>query len=37
MIQERLGWEPSISLHDGLEHTYRWIYDQEAALLAVTP
>jgi nucleoside-diphosphate-sugar epimerase len=25
------GWEPSISLHDGLEKTYGWIYDQLAA------
>ena len=25
MIQERLGWEPSIRLRDGLEKTYRWI------------
>jgi GDP-D-mannose 3',5'-epimerase len=32
MIQERLGWEPSISLHDGLEKTYAWIFDQAAAL-----
>jgi GDP-D-mannose 3',5'-epimerase len=28
LILERLGWEPSISLHDGMERTYRWIYDQ---------
>jgi GDP-D-mannose 3', 5'-epimerase len=28
MIVERLGWEPSISLATGLEHTYRWVYDQ---------
>ena len=28
MIQERLGWEPSITLRDGLERTYRWIYNQ---------
>jgi nucleoside-diphosphate-sugar epimerase len=28
LIQKLLGWEPSISLHDGLEKTYRWIYDQ---------
>jgi GDP-D-mannose 3',5'-epimerase len=32
MILERLGWEPSISLRDGLETTYAWIYDQVAAL-----
>ena len=25
------GWEPSISLRDGLEKTYGWIYDQLAA------
>ncbi len=28
LIRERLGWEPSISLADGLERTYAWIYDQ---------
>jgi GDP-D-mannose 3',5'-epimerase len=27
LILERLMWEPSISLRDGLERTYRWIYD----------
>jgi GDP-D-mannose 3', 5'-epimerase len=27
-IVERLGWEPRISLEDGLEKTYAWIYDQ---------
>jgi GDP-D-mannose 3',5'-epimerase len=27
MIQQRLGWEPSIRLRDGMERTYRWIYD----------
>jgi nucleoside-diphosphate-sugar epimerase len=32
MILERLGWEPSISLRAGLEQTYRWIYDEVAAL-----
>ena len=29
-IRETLGWEPSISLLDGLEKTYAWIYDQMA-------
>jgi nucleoside-diphosphate-sugar epimerase len=32
MIRERLGWEPPTQLQDGLERTYRWIYDQVAAL-----
>jgi GDP-D-mannose 3',5'-epimerase len=27
LIMEKLGWEPSIALRDGLEATYRWIYD----------
>ncbi len=31
LILERLGWEPSISLRDGLEQTYRWVYDQMTA------
>jgi GDP-D-mannose 3',5'-epimerase len=31
MIRRLLGWEPSICLEDGLEKTYRWIYDQMAA------
>ena len=31
LIQEIYGWEPSIRLADGLERTYRWIYDQLAA------
>lgn len=30
LIQKLLGWEPSISLRDGLEKTYRWIYDDIA-------
>ena len=25
LIQERLGWEPSISLRDGMRKTYDWI------------
>lgn len=28
MFREIYGWEPSISLHDGLERTYGWIHDQ---------
>jgi nucleoside-diphosphate-sugar epimerase len=35
MIRDRLGWEASISLHDGLERTYGWIYDQLASRRAV--
>jgi nucleoside-diphosphate-sugar epimerase len=28
LIKEKLGWAPSISLEDGMERTYRWVYDQ---------
>jgi nucleoside-diphosphate-sugar epimerase len=28
LILEQLGWEPSISLEEGLEKTYHWIHDQ---------
>jgi GDP-D-mannose 3',5'-epimerase len=28
LISERLGWAPQIPLRDGMEQTYRWIYDQ---------
>jgi GDP-D-mannose 3', 5'-epimerase len=30
LIQERVGWEPSVSLATGLEATYKWIWDQMA-------
>jgi nucleoside-diphosphate-sugar epimerase len=28
LISARLGWQPSVPLRVGLEHTYRWIHDQ---------
>ena len=28
LIKRLLGWEPSVSLREGLEKTYAWIYDQ---------
>lgn len=31
LILQRLGWEPSIRLRDGMEKTYRWIYDSYVA------
>ena len=31
MFRGIYGWEPSISLQDGLEKTYGWIYDQLSA------
>src|SRR6266576_2048211 len=31
LIQKFFHWEPSISLRDGLEKTYQWIYDQMLA------
>ena len=31
LIRQLLNWEPSISLHSGLEKTYAWIYDQYVA------
>jgi len=34
LIVERLGWAPGISLEQGLERTYAWIYDQLQAGLA---
>ncbi len=27
LIQDRYGWQPSISLREGLEKTYAWVYD----------
>jgi GDP-D-mannose 3', 5'-epimerase len=33
LIQKEFGWEPSTRLVDGLEVTYRWVYDQAKAKL----
>ena len=30
LIKERLGWEPEITLEDGLAKTYAWMYDEMA-------
>jgi nucleoside-diphosphate-sugar epimerase len=34
LIQEVFGWQPSTHLRDGLEVTYRWVFDQLAAQLS---
>jgi len=31
IIQDVLGWEPDTRLRDGMEKTYRWIYDEFTA------
>jgi len=31
LIRKEFGWEPSTRLRDGMEKTYRWIYDQIVA------
>jgi nucleoside-diphosphate-sugar epimerase len=31
LVSARLGWAPSIRLEDGMEKTYRWIYDEMVA------
>jgi GDP-D-mannose 3', 5'-epimerase len=31
LIRQVLDWAPSISLRDGMERTYRWVYDQVKA------
>lgn len=31
LIKKYLGWAPEIRLYDGMEKTYRWIYDQMVA------
>ena len=34
LIEERLGWEPEVTLEDGLEKTYTWMYDEMTARAA---
>jgi len=36
LFRETYGWEPSISLRDGLEKTYEWVSEQAAAQATVT-
>ena len=31
LVKDRLGWEPRISLEEGLERTYAWMYEQMKA------
>jgi nucleoside-diphosphate-sugar epimerase len=35
LIRDRLGWAPSVSLQDGLLHTYRWIFNEMSEAAAV--
>ena len=37
LIRETLGWEPSISLRDGLERTYAWIESELRARALTKP
>ena len=34
LINQLMGWEPDTKLRDGMEKTYRWIYDQMASRTA---
>ncbi len=31
LIRDRLGWAPSITLEEGLQNTYKWVFDQMSA------
>jgi GDP-D-mannose 3', 5'-epimerase len=37
LIQKLFKWEPSTCLRDGLERTYRWIYDQMTVTKELAP
>lgn len=34
LIKEKLDWAPSISLQEGMEKTYRWVFDQVSSRVA---
>jgi len=36
-IKKVFGWEPNTRLRDGMEKTYRWIYDQMVGTRGVKP
>ncbi len=36
LIRETYGWEPSISLREGLEKTYAWVFEQVERQLAAS-
>jgi nucleoside-diphosphate-sugar epimerase len=35
LVAERLGWTPSITLEQGLEKTYEWIFNQLSSNMLV--
>lgn len=37
LIQEELGWQPSVSLADGMARTYQWVFEQVRARTAEAP
>jgi nucleoside-diphosphate-sugar epimerase len=37
LIKQYLGWAPGIRLREGLEKTYRWIYDQIVSPTGIVP
>jgi hypothetical protein len=37
LIKQVFNWEPDTKLRDGLEKTYKWIYDQVASARPSTP
>jgi GDP-D-mannose 3', 5'-epimerase len=36
LIRDRLDWAPSVTLEEGLEHTYRWIHDRMTGARSLT-